>query len=180
MRKNFNLKKLFIIRLYHHSKLAFVLIMLYIFMYAFFFFKKMDMVMFPYNSMFSIDFTNDYSTDTYQLKLDDQPVNFTHQWWWKKDFMETSLRTYVSMLNDVPYIEKYINYAYANKPYHQLLLQQLKPSLNNHRWLAWYANFGNQKTNASTVFSIWKYHLFFSNGAIAIDSSLLLHQKLQP
>ena len=107
--------------------------MLYIFMYAFFFMKKMDMVMFPYNSMFSIDFSNDYSTNTYHLKVDDQPVNFTHYWWWKKDFMETSLRTYVSLLNDVPYIEKYIAYAYANKPYRELLLQQLIMTLHRER-----------------------------------------------
>ncbi len=166
--------------MYQHSKPAFVVVALYILLYALLFVKKMDMVMFPYNSMFSVDFTRDYNTDTYQLKLDDRPVTYTHLLWWKKDFMETSLRNYVLLLNREPYIEKYIQYAYANTPYSKFLLKQLKPSMHDHSWLKWYASFGNKETSAYTMFSIWKYHLTFNGNSIHIDSSLVLHEKLQP
>lgn len=138
------------------------------------------MVLFPYNSMFSIDFTKDYQTDTYQLKINDKPVQYTQQWWWKKDFMETSLRNYALQLHDVPYIEKYILYAYAHTSYRELLLKQLKPSLTDHHWLIWYAGFGKMPVKDNAIVSIWKYHLVFNEQTIIIDSIEVFNQKLQP
>ena len=138
------------------------------------------MVVFPYNSMFAIDFSNNNRSETYQLKINGNAVRFTDKWWWKKDFMETSLKRYALLLQDTPYIEKYIAYAYANKPYTELFLTQLKPSATDKsRWLFWYAKFGNVAFKSDQVFSIWQYRLNFEKEIISIDSSLIFTQTLK-
>ncbi len=180
MPKNATLNNWFIIRLYHHSRFAFVIVALYLILYAFFFIKKMDMVVFPYNSMFAIDFSDNNTSETYQLKIDGKAVRFTNKWWWKKDFMETSLKRYALLLHDTPYIEKYIAYAYANKSYRELFLNQLKPSTTDKsKWLFWYAKFGNVNLKKGQVFSIWQYRLHFEKEIISIDSSLIFTQSFK-
>jgi glycosyltransferase involved in cell wall biosynthesis len=55
------LKKLFLFRLYKHSPIAFIAVVIFILLYLFFSYKKMDMIIFPYNDMFSSEIQNSKS-----------------------------------------------------------------------------------------------------------------------
>lgn len=171
------MQRLFLYRLYHHSRIAFLLVVVFVVFYAILFFKKMDMVLFPYNNMFSLSSDNKKTVITYRIKINQKPVNYTKRLYWKKDFLETSLSKYV------------IYHGNGNKVLlHEYLYQKnlpdnlkfiLEERLTPHAagsWPVWYANFAGWKTSPNESVEIYQYSIDFNGLSPVVTDSLTVYK----
>lgn len=137
----------------------------------------MDTVFSPYNSMFAIDFTRQFNASTYLLKVNGQQVKYTHQPYWKKDFLEESLSNYSKFkLNDnMLFMDIYLNARISNDKAKKALSKRLIPNPDDtNKWLAWYVQFAGYTIPSGATIELWQYDLtFFNNKAIVKDSSII-------
>jgi len=135
------------------------------------------MSFFPYNAMYSVDFYRNNSGETYALKLNNQLLHITRNWYWKKDFLETSLRGFAHYIEDSNrvFMDHYLDYKFPNPAIHGYLREKLTPGIiKRNDWVKWYASFaGNDKISGDTIVLI-KYAYQISNSGFQLtDSSII-------
>ena len=137
----------------------------------------MDTVFSPYNSMFSVDFTKEYSATTYLVKIDGAPVHITHNLYWKKDFLEESLCNFSRYKenNDLLYMDDYLNVRVSDLRKRSFLSKRLIPGKADvAAWLPWYIRFAGYGVAPGASIEVWKFKFLFENNkAIAKDSSCI-------
>lgn len=171
------MKQYFLYRLFKHSLAAFIFIVAFISLYGYFFNKKMDMVLFPYNSMYAVDFTKQYAASTYAFKLNGKLVNITQNPYWKKDFLEASLLSFAKYKqnNDEVYMQQYLQTVVPNKEKREFLSSKLSPSkFAVASWPAWFIRFAGYSVNDSDSIQLLQYDFTFQgNNVILKDSSII-------
>jgi hypothetical protein len=173
------MNKTFLYKLFNHSKAGFLLIVIYIAGYTVFFYKKMDAVLFPYNSMFTIDFTKNYTASAYQVKINNVPVSITRNLYWKKDFLEASLRNYAKYKNnnDAVFMDHYLNQSVPGITKREFLLKRLCPDKNAAvQWLQWYVSFAGYTIPANSTIELLKYDFIFRNNEAVIQDSITIYK----
>lgn len=173
-------RKFFIQKLYAHSRLAFVLFTGFLFVYAFFFFKGMDMTVFAYNSMFVSD-RPAKTASAYAVKVNGALVPTSSKLWWKKDFLESSLIGFSEFLENEQstYLQRYLNTEIKDPVTKQFLLsrithQQVEPM----RVIAHYLSMAGYPMQPKDTIEIVKYHLQFSGDAVQkTDSTIIFIKK---
>jgi hypothetical protein len=174
-----DVKKLFVYRLYVHSRLAFIVFVCFLAGYSFFFFKKMDMTIFAYNSMFVIAMDRK-QTHAYALKINGQVVQTSHHLWWKKDFLESSLIGYSAYLEKEhkTYLQQFLISKIPDPQWrdffvHHLTAKLVEPMdfLNN------YARVAGQPLQAGDKVEIIKYHLQFLRSSVIKQDSTIIFIK---
>ena len=103
----------------------------------------MDMIFFPYNNMYAIDFNKANTASTYALKINAIPVTITKNLYWKKDFLETSLNAYCTYIKhgNKLFLDEYIKYRFQNERLQTFLINKLTPDkIDTAKWLYWYAD----------------------------------------
>ena len=174
------MRQTYLYRLFLHSKAAFILVVAFIALYAFFFSKKMDMLVFPHNSMFAEKPADLNDTAyTYAIKLNGELVRITGFPYWKKDFIESSLIRYASYIehNNMTYLHQY----FASKnTIPQSWQERLVPSERAATaYLPWLVNYTGNAMKKSSKMELYRYNFVYDNGnALLKDSVLLFSQKI--
>lgn len=175
------MKQLYLYRLFKHAPWAFTIIALFIISYAVVFYKKMDMTFFPYNSMYTIDFTKNYTAITYAMKINGEMIKITHRPYWKKDFLETSLSSYSKYIshNRSVFLDDYIHQKFTKEQTRKFLLERLTPDNSaSNQWPYWYAHFAGYPIPENALIEIWQYHFRFDNGRTILVDSLSIYNTI--
>ncbi len=137
------------------------------------------MVLFPYNAMFSVQPAAAWHTDTYAIKLDDSIIHITAFPYWKKDFLEMSLRNYAlyRQQGQVLYMHQYLAAnSWLPKEISNKLVPQKKEAI---KWPGWYLHYAGYKSRGEHRLDIIHYRLNFEQGKPTIeDSSVILTQQI--
>ncbi len=120
----------------------------------------MDMIVFPYNDMFSCQNQNSKFKKCYFVKLNNERIKFTHFPYWKKDILEQAPLKYAIYLNSNHHNQ--ISIFLKSKIQDSLILsfweRKLSPSQNDPTdWLNWYAGFSEKKLNKGDSLSLVEY-----------------------
>ncbi len=177
------MKNLFLIKLFQHSKPAFVFVMLFLIGYSITFWKKMDMMFYPYNSMFSIDFNKNYTASTYAAKLNEERVKITNQLYWKKDFLEATITNYAKYIqhNRAVFLDDYLNYKITNNSTRSFFSERLIPERNvAMKWPYWYCNFAGYTAPKNSNIELIQYTFLFSEGKAVITDSTSIYKTSLP
>ena len=167
--------------LFRHSKAAFAFVLLFILCYAILFYKKMDTVFSPYNSMFSIDFTKEYTATAYQMKVNGTPVKITRHPYWKKDFLEESLCNFSKYKtnHDLLYMDDYLNANFSNDEKKMFLSKRLLPDkMAVDQWLPWYIRFAGYSIQTGAAIELWQYKLVLENNIATIKDSSSIYKTI--
>ncbi|MBS1929297.1 MAG: hypothetical protein JST95_11945 [Bacteroidetes bacterium] len=147
---------------------------LFIIIYAIAFDKKMSLLLFPYNAMYSVDFNHNNTGEVYACKQNGTIIPITGKWYWKKDFLETSLRGFVHYVEDTNrvFLNHYILYRFSNPIVQQYLVDKLTPGkIKPEKWVTWYTCFAGRKIEPGDSLEIIRYSFDFDrNGFQLIDS----------
>jgi len=170
------MKKIFLIRCYEYSKIGCYLSILFIIFYTVASFKKMDMVIFPYNDMFSHTAPFNDRIQTNALYVNGKRVDITSRLYWKKDFMETSLRNYAAYQQNgqkVP-LENYLNKKNYPEWFNQKVVADPLKVAHWPRWYLHYAGLG-QEFDSLIIYSFTMAKTI--NGLRVIDSELIYKER---
>lgn len=171
------MKQLFLYRLFKHSLAAFIFIIAFICMFIYFFNKKMDMVLFPYNSMYAVDLNTKYVASTYAFKLNRNLVKITQNPYWKKDFLEASLLSFAKYKqnNDEVYMQQYLQAVIPNKETREVLSNRLSPSKSDvAHWPAWYIRFAGYSVNDPDSIQLLKYDFIIKDNKFILKDSNII------
>lgn len=171
----------FLYRLYKHSKFAFVFVISFIAIYIICISKKMDMMFFPYNNMFSNTITSNKTVTTYFLKVNDKKIPYTHFMYWKKDFSEETLTNYASYIknNNSNYLESYIDQKLSDKNKSKWLKDKLSPkTISFFQWASWYASFANSSILQNQKFELVEYNIKFTENMPSIVDSSIIYSSI--
>jgi len=177
------MKQFFLYRLFKHSKWGFAFIIIFLAGYAVTYFKKMDMVFFPYNSMYAIDFNKTNAATTYALKINNRPVRITRNLYWKKDFLETSLNGYCRYLKHDRnvFLDDYLHYRFADEKLRQNLLDHLTPAKAVARdWPAWYARAAGYDMPPAATIEFMQYDFVMQNEQALLKDSSSIYKTVLP
>ncbi|CAN5724019.1 hypothetical protein BH11BAC4_BH11BAC4_23130 [soil metagenome] len=177
------MERLFLYRLLKHSKWGFAFTIIFMLCYALTYYKKMDMIFFPYNSMYAIDFTKTESTTTYAMKINSVPVRITEKLYWKKDMLETSLNGYCRYLKNGKHVFlfDYVHYRFSNEQLQQWLLSNLTPvekAVEN--WPAWYAAMAGYSIPGGATIEFVQYDLVLDKDRALLKDSIGIYKIIQP
>ena len=139
----------------------------------------MDTTLFPYNSMFTIDFTKNYTASAYLVKVNNIPVAITKNLYWKKDFLEESLGNYCKYKtnNDAVFMDGYLNQTIPGKAKREFLLKRLCPDkAAAAKWLQWYIFFAGYRIPANSTIELLKYDFIFKNNEAIIQHSASIYK----
>lgn len=165
----------FLYRLFRHSKPAIILAVCFILFYAVSISKKMDMIFFPYNNMYAIDFSGNTTTHTYALKINGNPVKITGNLYWKKDMLETSLNGYCRYIKHgrKVFLHDYIPYKFKNEQLQHVLVEKLTPDEHlAYKWPYWFARTAGYPLKPGDDIEFMEYRFNLSDGkAVIFDSS---------
>jgi hypothetical protein len=177
------MKQLFLYRLLKHSTPAFIFVVLFISFYAITFFKKMDMVLFPFNNMYTVDFTKNKTATTYAMKINGNMVKITHQPYWKKDFLETSLNVYSKYIryHRKVFLDDYIPYKFHNEQTRKILLHGLTPDKTTAMsWPAWYVHFAGYNLPANSTIELTQYNFLLDKEQAVLKDSISIFKEIFP
>lgn len=174
------MKKSFLYRLARYSKAGFIAVIIFIVLYATVFFKKMDMALFPHNAMFSFHPAVSWQINIYAMKLDDDSlIHITHFPYWKKDFLEMTLKNYAAyrQRGQVLYMHQYLA---GNTWLPKKISDRLVPPKNETiMWPGWYLHAAGYQGKGLHKLTVLEYRLSFATGKPAIlDSSVVLTQQI--
>lgn len=133
--------------------------------------------------MFSTDFTGQNSSHAYVLKINNSIVPITNKWYWKKDFLESSMSTYCWYLhNDKKvYLDDFLTQKVADNQQLQRLREALTPGkLSEMKWLDWYAKFCGFAIAAGDRVELVDYSVSIENGTVSIIDSTILFSQTKP
>lgn len=171
----------FLYRLFQHSKTGFLIVVAFIICYAVFFSKKMDSVIFPYNSMFAVEFKTSASPEVYAVKINNVPVKITNNLYWKKDFLEESLNNYgrYKKNGDMLYMDNYLRAKIPDSSGRAFMAERLIPTKDAmERWLPWYIRFAGYQVEKGATIELISYHLDFSSNNVTIKDSLSIYKTI--
>lgn len=168
------MKHSFLYRLFKHSLPAFVFAAIFLLFYAITINKKMDMIFFPYNNMYAIDFSGTSTSSTYAMKINGNQVTITHNLYWKKDLLETSLNGYCRYLqhNRKVFLDDYLSYKFSNEQLRNLLTSHLTPDDSTAvNWPYWFAKTAGYTLPAGSEIEFLQYHFNLrDHKAVLLDS----------
>lgn len=121
------------------GKTSIFLVIMYFLLWLFFMTKKMDLLFFPYNDMFSHETKND--SVFYVLKRNGQIVPITKKFYWKKDLLEQSILSYVKYHenDDKRYVDQFfLSRKDNNKCYGKIYPHLKTPDIGFKDWAKWY------------------------------------------
>jgi len=142
---NMSIQQTYCYRLFKHSKLAFIFVGCFVLVYIVLFYKKMDMMPFPYNNMFSQQ-NQETTHTTYFVKLNGKIIPYTSFMYWKKDFLEQSGYKYQEYigLQQKNYLSNYIAAKSWSPSIKERLEARLCPSkMDFSTWVKWYSTYAN-------------------------------------
>ena len=170
------MQKTYLFRLFRHSKAGFLFVAGFIIFYSIVFTKKMDMMFFPYNNMYAIDFYHSSVATTYGMKINGQLVAFTKNLYWKKDLLETSLNAFCRYLehDNKVFMDDYIASKFKGSK-QAFLLRQLTPSRESaNNWPYWFANAAGYDLKPGDGIEFVEYRFNMADGrALCTDSSVI-------
>ena len=133
------------------------------------------MILFPYNAMYSVDFYHNTKSSMYVMKIDNKAVLVTDKWYWKKDFLETSLRGFAHYVSDSDrvYMDHYIKNSFHSSGVQNYLLRALTPGkIKKLNWARWYADFAGASYQEQSMFVLKRFDYEITGlGFQLIDSS---------
>ena len=136
------------------------------------------MAIFPHNSMFAGNNPGGKgNAATYAFKVNDTLVNISSYPYWKKDFLESSIATYSTYIQNGNRVslEDYFN---SGKSLPAGFTSRLLPSPDEARkWLVWLASFTGRQPGSHAGFSLYRFHFDFSSGAAVLKDSILLYTQ---
>ncbi len=141
------------------------------------------MVFFPYNSMFTFDFTKTKTSVTYSVKLNGEIIQITHQPYWKKNFLETSLYGYCKYISSgrTVFLDGYIKQKFRDEKIRDLLLNNLTPGKEaSMDWPSWYCKFAGYSVPSKSNIELIQYNFSFENERAAITDSISLYKTILP
>ena len=151
-------------RLFNYAKPAFVLVCVFVLWYLVLFYKKMDMMLFPYNNMFSEQIQEAPPT-TYFVKMNGQFIPYSHFMYWKKDFLEQAgykFQDYISK-GKKNHVEQFILEKSWSPSLQKQLVERLTPSkLGFSEWVIWYATFANKQIPSHAQFELVACNAIFN------------------
>lgn len=141
------------------------------------------MLFFPYNNMYSIDFTKSNKATTYAMKMNGKLIRITHKPYWKKDFLETSLYGYCKYINHDRnvFLDDYLNQKCPNEQLRNILLGRLtagKTAAMN--WPQWYVQFAGYTVPAGATIELWQYNFSYESGVALLTDSSSIYKNILP
>lgn len=139
------------------------------------------MLLFPHNSMFaySAPGTQQRKVSTYAVRLNDSLVKTTSFFYWKKDFIESSLASYARYeeSNRQVYLQQYFQHSgILPEKLQKNMLPEEKEAI---RFLPWLLNYAGCNTGNDTKISLYRYNFTFTDSKVLLqDSLLILSQKI--
>ncbi|MFN0081806.1 MAG: hypothetical protein ACKVOM_04750 [Ferruginibacter sp.] len=168
------MKRFFLYRLFAATKPWFIFCILFILLYSFFFFKKMDTVFTPYNGMFAFVNAKADRTSTVAIKLNNTLVPYTGNLWWKKDFFENVIAFYSRYLlngKQVP-LHNYIKQKPLSAAQKEFLNKRLTPdSAAVKSFTRKLLRFANKNVTDGTTLEFIKYDFTFSDHRLLLTDS---------
>lgn len=162
---------------YGFKKPIYFILFLYLITWFFFASKKMDLILFPYNDMFS---GHSISSDTfyhYGLKQNGRLIRITEKPYWKKDLLEQSIKNYAFFLqnhnlqySDVFFISRKEKSPILNPFYNQLKTKEFL----FEDWATWYLNQSGEKANKLDHLELVKYKGHSHQSKIIFFDSLVI------
>jgi hypothetical protein len=170
------MKRTYLYQLYQYSKPSFWLVVGFIGCYTFFFIKKMDMTIFPHNSMFAAASQEDIHL--YAVKLNDTIIPISDYLYWKKDFLESSVSGYARYIQNGNRV-MLADYFSSGKNIPAVISRRLVPRQDAAgNWLLWLASFMGKNPGNNASLKLYRYAYDFSSGtAVLQDSTLIYSQK---
>jgi len=132
----------------------------------------MDMIVFPYNDMFSSQIQHSTFKKCYFVKLNNDRIKFTDFPYWKKDILEQAPLKYANYINNNN--QNQLSFFLKSKIHDSSTLffweSKLAPIQKDPSdWLIWYTTFSGNKINKSDSISLVEY-----NVSIATDFPILM------
>lgn len=141
------------------------------------------MLIFPYNAMYTIDFTQKNIASTYAMKIDGSRIEITKEPYWKKDFLETSLYGFGKYIehDTTVFMNDYLKYRFSNEKLRNILMRGLTPGKNAMlSWPAWYCRFTGHKIPAGATVEIVKYNFSYENKKATLTDSIIVYKNITP
>jgi len=163
--------------------MGFLFVVLFIAFYSLVFYKKMDMVFFPYNSMYTIDFTRDNTATTYAMKINGSNISITDRLYWKKDFLETSLYGYCKYISrgNTVFLEDYLRQRFSNTVVRSILLNRLTADKTTALdWPHWYGRFAGHDIPPKASIELWQYNFKYEAGKALLKDSISIYKTTLP
>jgi hypothetical protein len=122
----------------------------------------MDMIVFPYNDMFSSQIENSTFKKCYFVKLNNDRIKFTDFPYWKKDILEQATLKYANYINNNN--QNQLSFFLKSKIHDSSNLffweSRLTPSQKDPSdWLIWYVKFSGNKINKNDSISLVEYNV---------------------
>ena len=122
----------------------------------------MDMIVFPYNDMFSSQIENSTFKKCYFVKLNNDRIKFTDFPYWKKDILEQAPLKYANYINNNN--QNQLSFFLKSKIHDSSNLlfweSRLTPSQKDPSdWLIWYVRFSGNKINKNDSISLVEYNV---------------------
>ena len=143
----------------------------------------MDMIVFPYNDMFSSKIQISKSKKYYFVKLNNERIKISHFLYWKKDILEQTPSKYISYLNNnhLNQLSFFLKSKFKDSSTLFFLENRLTPTKTNQAdWLRWYVGFSGNKLNKGDSISLVEYSISNeTNFPILTDSSTICKSILK-
>jgi len=122
----------------------------------------MDMIVFPYNDMFSSQIQHSTFKKCYFVKLNNDRIKFTDFPYWKKDILEQAPLKYANYINNNN--QNQLSFFLKSKIHDSSTLffweSRLTPSQKDPSvWLIWYVKFSGNKINKNDSISLVEYNV---------------------
>jgi hypothetical protein len=122
----------------------------------------MDMIVFPYNDMFSSQIQHSTFKKCYFVKLNNDRIKFTDFPYWKKDILEQAPLKYANYINNNN--QNQLSFFLKSKIHDSSNLffweSRLTPSQKDPSvWLIWYVRFSGNKINKNDSISLVEYSI---------------------
>ena len=141
------------------------------------------MILFPYNSMYAIDFNKTTHSRTYAMKINNEKVNITNNLYWKKDLLETSLNGYCRYLQNGRnvFLNEYLNYRFSNERLRNSLLNRLIPDKQAAmQWPNWFANEAGYTIPSNATIEFIEYNFMLEKTNAVLKDSISIYKTIQP
>lgn len=171
------MKSLFLFKLGRHSILALGAAILFIVCYAVLYSKKMDMALFPYNRMFATVPENNRISKTYAVKLNGNRIDYTHHFYWKKDFLEQAATKFALYWknNRKNFMDQYLEQKISDPDKRKYWSERLTPHQPVlEKWAEWYCHFAGHQTMPGASVSLIEYTLNFEKQQPYLQDSALI------
>ncbi|MFC4261443.1 hypothetical protein ACFOWM_01010 [Ferruginibacter yonginensis] len=173
--------KLFLYRLLKFNKIAALLVAAFLILYAVFFYKKMDMLLFPYNNMFTQQLNQNYVVTTYMMKVNQKPILISNDWYSKKDFSEAALTSFSKWIRNnkqdymYQFVQQKTNDSATTATYKNKLFVDAQAA---ETWPQWFAVYHHFKLQKNDTILIWQYNLRMDVSPVAIMDTAIIYKKI--